>query len=223
MSINIDQNIGFRSSGATIQLAYPTAISGGALLTLEACGSSLVVSTITDSAGNLWKLAVDCMTTLGQKSQIWYAENAIGSTNTLTITSEAPTNQLQLSAQSWSGCSTAFALQAVSSHALVTASTHTPGSVSPTPSTMLFIVNYAFVSAFDIISDPVGYVALNSTFTSMQSFFRITTSTTTENPEVTSSNTEITVNVIAAFSGGSQAAPPSGSKRRYGLALMGVG
>lgn len=196
------QHVEARSSGSPV-LAFPLANAGENLLELEITRtSSLGVSTIVDSAGNTWLRAVDCKNAASINGEIWYAAKCAASTNTVTITTGEPTGQYQVSLNEWSGLSTSNPLVATSSHTVNAASTHTPGAVSPADSSALFVVLYAFNSAFQIITPPAGYTALNSTFASMQSFYKIVTSTTTENPEAVSSAAETTADMIAAFSGG---------------------
>jgi hypothetical protein len=125
-------------------------------------------------------------------------------------------------AQEWSGCSTASPLLATSGSS-ASASTHTPGAVSVDVSTALFLVNYSFANAFDITTGPSGYTEANSTFTTMQTFYKAVSGSTTtaENPEAVSSAAELSASIIAAFAGGSAPVGTS-TLRRKALSLMGV-
>lgn len=223
MAIALSTSVETRSSGATVLLPFISANAANSLLTLSiAAGTAAPPSTVTDSAGNTWLLAVSSTRSAPALSnQIWYAPNAVGSTNTITITSGDATTQINCFAQEWTGCSTASPEVGTNAHILTTASTHTPGAVSAAPSTVVYIVNYSFSNAFDITTGPTSYTQANSTFPSMETYYRIVSgSTATENPEAVSSATENSVTVMAAFSGG--AASLFMTKRRRALCLLGV-
>jgi hypothetical protein len=225
MAITLSTSVGFRSSLASIPLAYGSANGAGALLTLciTSPNSTVAASTVTDSAGNLWTIAVRGQVDGNTSAQIWYSPNAIPSTNTITVANATGGGTLQCFTQEWAGCATTTPLLATSSHVSVAASTHTPGAVSPDPSTALLLAHYSFVGSFDIVTGPTGYTQANSTFGAMETYYKIVSgSTTTENPEAVSSATEGSINLIAAFSGSSGGAPATVALRRSRLTLLGV-
>lgn len=228
MAIALSQNVGARSSGATIAMAFASPNASGSLLTLETGRASTTAgaSTVTDSAGNLWLLAaaVGGGVPGTPSNQLWYAANAAGSTNTVSVTNSSGATEVSLSLQEWTGISTASPLIATSTRAsTAAASTHSAGAgLSPSQSSVLFLAHFVFTSAFDITPDPSGYTATNSTFTGMQTFHKITSgSTSTEDAACGSSATEISAVILAAFSGvdGGAAAV---RVRRSLLSLLGV-
>lgn len=224
MAITLVQSAGVRSSGASFTAAFSGANSSSALLTVFANGTSNAgVSTITDSAGNTWLLAVTSANNTQQvRSQIWYAANAAPSTNTLTITNSIATNQISVSLHEWSGVSTSNPLVSSTGHTSTAASTHTPGSLATDLSSAVFMVNYAFTGTALISTTPANFTAANSTFGTMKSFYRIVTSTTTENPEFVSSGAPLnSANAMAVFSG-MDAAAATATLRRRSMTLLGV-
>lgn len=222
MAITLTQNVGARSSGATVLVPFGLANTGGSLLTLHLrMVSGTPVTGVTDSAGNIWAQAAFITNSSAVTSQLFYAPNAIGSTNTVSLPNPDPTAQIQASAQEWSGCSTAAPLVAGTADVKTTVSTHTAGTVTSNLSTTVTIVSYGFLNSFDITAAPSGYTAGISTFATMQMYYKIATSTTTETPQVTSSQTEVTANVIAMFSGAGEFVPTPMVRRRA-LTVLGV-
>lgn len=225
MAINLVQNVGARSSGASIVIPFGSANNAGDLLTLALCAGSTAAgaSTVTDSAGNLW-LRAAAVQAPALATQQWYAQNAAGSTNTVTVTSGFPTGALQCSLQEWSGISTASALVATSTNTEATQSTHTAGPVSPSASSALFLVTYGFSNVFSISVPPSGYTAVDSTFANMQSFYLAQSgSTTTENPQAGTAATEVSANAISAFSAVDAGAAAGTAPRRGTISLLGMG
>lgn len=225
MAISFVQQVGVRVAGDIVSAPFASPNTAGSLLTAIVPGGSTGAPTnnVVDSAGNTWLLGVQAKNGTTQPTvAIWYAVNAIGGTNTVQVTNPSTASAITVHALEWSGVSTAVPLQAVSSNAAVgTSTSHTPGSVSPSASTSLFLVAYAFDATFDITNEPpTGYSTLISTFVAMQAFYKIVSgSTTTEDPQANTSNARRSANVIAAFSGGTEV---PGSGRRRGLTLLGV-
>jgi len=225
MAISLSQNIGVRVTASTVTMAFGSANAGGSLLTLEmrTGNSGGCASTVNDSAGNTWLLAGRVVQASGTSGEIWYAQNANGSTNTIAVTPVDGGGVTMGNAQEWSGCSTANTLALVSTHAgLVAQSTHSAGTVDVPLSTTVGIILHGFTTTFDIVAGPTGYTPLISTFSNMLAYYRIYTSTGLDTPESVSSATETSVNVLALFLGGTPAAPANAMLRRKGLTLMGA-
>jgi hypothetical protein len=225
MPITLSQNIGVRITSSTVSMAFASPNAGGGLLTLELrTGNSIgCASTVNDSAGNLWQLAGRVVQSAGASGEIWYAQNAVGSTNTIAVTPLDGGGVTMGNAQEWAGCSTASALGAISTHAGgISQSTHSAGPVDVTVSTSVGIILHGFTTSFDIVTAPTGYTPLISTFTNMQAYYRVYTSTGLDTPESVSSGGETSVNLLALFFGGAPPVPQNAMLRRKGMLLMGV-
>ena len=225
MAITLSQQAVVTSSGAAVDVPFASANAGGGLLTLAVRSPSTIAALtgVQDSAGNTWALAVQSIRNNGPQSQLWYAPNAAGSTNTVVAFTAVPTGVLQFNAHEWAGCSTSAPLLSVSAGTSTSASTHTPGSVQTDVSSAVFLVGYAFASGFDIPTDPTGYTALNASLTNFQAYYKAMSSTSTENPEAVSSGSENGACFLAAFSGADAGQPPTGgSRRRRGMSMLGV-
>ena len=101
MGISLLQQTGtvipsFSAAGkVSTTIGYTSAITAGSLLTgvLSLGSSASIVSTLTDSCGNVWLIGRREQSTAGTSARIdlWYARNAVGSTNTVTVTLVNPT------------------------------------------------------------------------------------------------------------------------------------
>ena len=75
-------------SGSSLSIAYPGPQTAGNLNVIAVMwgDTSSVVSSVTDSAGNIYAVAAGLTRTSGLSSQIYYAANIAGGSNTVTVT-----------------------------------------------------------------------------------------------------------------------------------------
>jgi hypothetical protein len=221
MGIFFLQQVGSRSSGATISLPF-ISNSSGSLLTLVAMQGSTVapVSTVTDSRGNVWhRIAIASNGVNPTICEQWYAANVASGSNTVSVTNANSANQIQCHAMEFLGpVSSPFV--ASSTNVTTTSTTHTPGSVSPSQSTVLFLVSYAFDAAFSATT-PSGYSTLVSTFTKMQSFYKVVSTPGAENPATVTTVNRTSAAIISAFHS-DDAVVVTSTLRRSRMTLVGV-
>ncbi len=75
-------------SGSSLAIAYPAAQTAGNLNVIAVMwgDTTSVVSSVTDSAGNIYAVAAGPTRTSGLSSQIYYAANIVGGSNIVTVT-----------------------------------------------------------------------------------------------------------------------------------------
>ena len=114
MAIGLAQIRTTASTAASFDIPFNSPNAGGGVLTLELGAAARdPASAVVDSAGNTWQLAsfaaVDAGS--GPATEIWYAKNAIGGTNTVTVTSNSSGVNVGCAMQEWSGLSTSAPLE----------------------------------------------------------------------------------------------------------------
>lgn len=202
-NITFDQAVGSTGNRKNISTtrALSSAVLSGQLLTL--CSASVLPSTVTDSLGNTWALAVSDTGGGGTQNKIaiWYALNSNSGTPTVTITfASTSTDDFAIGVQAWLGASSQSGVLIQTGSTSATSSNMGNGSLTVSTGNLV-LANWGRPSGGTLRSGPSGYssAAFNDS-TRYATFYKLmAASSGTETPVLAFTAAGFFNSVIAEF------------------------